>query len=620
MTPRLSILLGCVGLVVLGGGLNRVVAQERADADDVSPPGAEADPRWGPPGMEGGPPAGFPPGGPGGFGPPGGPSREITRLLPTHDLDRNGWLDQDERAAAREALPEPGSDGFGRGRRGPPGGGFGDRRGTPEAGIRLTAAEVEVYSERPLYDPSVIRTLFLEFDNEDWEEELEAFHDTDVDVPVALTVDGKTYPRVGVGFRGMSSYRMVGRGWKRSFNLVMDLADKRQTLTGYRNLNLLNCSGDPSFLRAMLTYDISRPYLAVPSSAFVRVVINGESWGLYVSVQQQDTTFFRERYGTRKGARWKVPGSPMGQGSLAFLGEDLEPYRRIYEIKSKEDLRSWVGLLVLCQTLTETPPERLETALAPVLDVDGALRFLALENVLVNSDGYWTRASDYTIYQHPDGVFHILPYDCNETLSAGHGPGGPGRGGRGRFPGFPGGPGASGPDRNRDGAPGGGPPGGGRPGDDPGRPPMGFPGGGFPPRGPGAGGGPGGGGPELDPLVVADREDRPLASRLLAVPALRTRYLQYVRQIADHCLDPAVLGPRIETYAALIEAEVRADTRKLESDEAFHTAVDPDAEGLLHFATERRAFLLNHPDVKRAAEAPNMIPEIGCLENNSSVD
>ena len=42
--------------------------------------------------------------------------------------------------------------------------------------------------------------------------------------------------------------------------------------------------------------------------------------------------------------------------------------------------------------LNETPPDRLEAALAPILDVDGALRFLALEIALVNGDGYWMRA------------------------------------------------------------------------------------------------------------------------------------------------------------------------------------------------------------------------------------
>ena len=44
-----------------------------------------------------------------------------------------------------------------------------------------------------------------------------------------------------------------------------------------------------------------------------------------------------------------------------------------------------------------------------MLDVDGVLRFLALEIALVNTDGYWTRASDYNIYQDERGRFHVHP-------------------------------------------------------------------------------------------------------------------------------------------------------------------------------------------------------------------
>ena len=43
--------------------------------------------------------------------------------------------------------------------------------------------------------------------------------------------------------------------------------------------------------------------------------------------------------------------------------------------------------------------------------------------------GYF--ASDYNIYQDPDGVFHILPHDMNEAFRptrGGRGPGGPGFG------------------------------------------------------------------------------------------------------------------------------------------------------------------------------------------------
>jgi hypothetical protein len=82
---------------------------------------------------------------------------------------------------------------------------------------------------------------------------------------------------------------------------------------------------------------------------------------------------------------------------------------------------------------------------------------------------------------------------------------------------------------------------------------------------------------------------RPLRSKLLAVPALRERYLAYVRDIATRWLDWEVLGPTAAGYRSLIEEDVRTDTRKLYATEAFEGSFDE----LKRFAEQRRAFLLS---------------------------
>ncbi|MGV8841454.1 MAG: hypothetical protein ACWA6X_14280, partial [Bauldia sp.] len=60
---------------------------------------------------------------------------------------------------------------------------------TGTTGVTLTPADVATYAGVPLYDTSVIRTFFIEFGYDDWEAELEAFYNTDVQVPVTATVD-----------------------------------------------------------------------------------------------------------------------------------------------------------------------------------------------------------------------------------------------------------------------------------------------------------------------------------------------------------------------------------------------------------------------------------------------
>lgn len=751
-----------------------------AASNMAGPPSFDGPSRFGPPGPAGigrqGGPGLRPPGG------PRGPNREIVHILKQFDADGSGWLDATERQQAITHLKSQGATRDPGRRRGPRGGGgfrggpgfpgFGGEQGEPEPGPRLTPADVTAYPDAPLYDPFTLRTLFLEFESDDWEKELEAFRRTDVDVPATLEVDGRTLRHVGVRFRGNTSYMTVGSGRKRPLNLTLDLVHPKQEFGGYTTLNLLNAHEDPTFLRSVLFYEIARQYIPAPRANFVRLVINGESWGIYANVQQFDSRFTKDFFGTPKGARWKVPGSPGGRGGFNYLGDEIEPYRQIYELKTKEDPKAWVGLILLCQTLSETPTDLMKSALAPILDVDGVLRFLAVDNVLVNNDGFWTRASDYSIYRDPHGQFHILPYDANETFAVGGGgPPGGRRGPRGMGGLGPGGPGpgallapalfaeadqngdgttddaefqaladawfrdagleqgesmnldqfaaslaswlsppaepngrpsekpADGPsvtrregffpirfvardlfvvvdtdadgvvnradlreqlgnwfkewDEEKSGAltetqltaginetlaalrerNGGGAARGGR-----GRPagatggrgpqvtggptgsggfgvPGGFRGPGGRPGGPGRG--PGGGGVNLDPLILENDTSRPLASKLLAVPELRARYLSYVRDLAENWLDWEKVGPLIRRYQALIEEDVKADTRKLDSTEAFYAGIDGRREdgadavedgpgegeerSLRSFFERRRKFLLEHEAVKNAA-------------------
>ncbi len=679
----------------------------------------------------------------------GGRSRAPVKLLDQFDENDDGYLNKVERTNALVHLESQDGPDPGGGRR-PRGGGFrGEPRGRgaagqdePQPGPALTPEEVTMHPDAPFYDPFTLRTLFLEFESENWEKELESFKDTDVDIPATLELDGETLHHVGVRFRGNTSYSSVGTGRKRPLNLTLDMVHPNQDIDGYGTINLLNANGDPTMMRSVLFYEIARQYIPAFKANFVRLVINSENWGIYANVQQYDSKFTKDFFGTPKGARWKVPGNLRGQGGLTYLGDDIDSYRPIYDLKSREDPKSWVGLILLSQSLNNTPPELLESALEQTLDVDGVLRFLALDNALVNNDGFWVRASDYSLYRDPRGQFHVMPYDANETFTVGRGggpglgahpdgggPQGGGRGGRGFGGRGRGGPGGFGPgaflapglieraDENRNGIierdewvaladawfqdasldkadtldrdrftasltqwveSGGQAPqrrGGFSPiefiggdlfrsidGGENGQlshselrtvlgdwftqwdtehsgalaeaqfttginetltslrgqnggafaqsGPRGGRGGtggrGGPSGGPGGGPGerPGGGGVDLDPLVLENNESRPLASKLLAVPELRARYLSYVRDIAENWLDWEKAGPRILKYRALIEEDVAVDTRKLFSTEEFYAGIDngggTEEHSLRGFFDRRRAFLLAHEEVKAA--------------------
>ena len=117
---------------------------------------------------------------------------------------------------------------------------------------------------------------------------------------------------------------------------------------------------------------------------------------------------------------------------------------------------------------------------------------------------------------------------------------------------------------------------------------------------------------ELDPLTGSNDPGKPLLNKLLAVPSLRARYLGYVKTIAQDSLDWTKLGPVAERWQALIADDVKMDTRKLYSFASFKQGLNDDTVieggfgagrtiGIKNFIEQRRAYLLNHPEVKKAA-------------------
>ena len=530
-----------------------------------------------------------------------GPRSEKRKIVGQFDEDKNGRLGREERQTARAWLKEnPGGGRRGRGRRGRGGPGRrgegrGDEEVRPEP-LKLSPDKVPHYPNHELYDLSIVRTIFLDFEHEDWLDEVNAFYRTDVDIPATMTVDGKVYPGVGIRGRGNTSFSSI-RGKKKSLNVAVDFIDDGQRLGGYRTLNLLNAHTDPSFQREVMYTMVFRDYSPAMKSNFVRLVINGENWGLYVNSQQFNKDFLEDWFGTKKGTRWKIPPDFSGAGGMMWLGDDVAAYKRSYQLKTESDEGAFERLMNACRILEETPTRELEAKLPEVLDVDQTLWFLAVDNVLMDQDGYYSRASDYALYEAKDGRFHPIPHDNNETFrNGGRGPGGPRarRGGRGDR-------GDRGRRRGRRGSPGDGPPDG---------PPSGgppFPGG--PGDGPQTDRRPrGGSNADLDPLADVESDERPLVRRMLAVPAWRARYLHHVRTVTTTWLDWAKIGPTLEANYSLIAPHVAQDDKRLYGLGAFENSVDGESSGggrrstpsFKSFVDARRKFLLAHPALKGA--------------------
>ena len=463
------------------------------------------------------------------------------KLRDQFDEDKNGKLTGAERQAALSAR------------------GGGDLPSIKKEKLR-EGVHIDVQASIPatpkgspsLYDAQTLRTLYLRFHHEDWYEQMEAFYRTDIEVPAELIVDGEVYPEVGVHFRGTSSYFTVGSE-KKSFNIAVDYGEDGQRLYGYKTLNLLNGHVDGSFLREVLYNQISRDYIPAMKTNLVKLVINGENWGVYINLQQYNKDFLAEWFDTKGGIRWKI--GPGRGGALNYVGDDPTAYQETYQLKTKNVENPWEGLIALTKMLDDsTPDAELVEKLPSILNIDQVLWQLAVSNVFMDDDGYIHKGGDYALYQDVNGRFHLIPHDNNESLRFG-------RSGRG---------------------------------------------------GPG-GGGPGGwswGDLEsgmVSPVAHEDNAARPLIKRLLSNPEWRARYLAHVRTVTDEWLDWEVLEPIIKEYQTLIDAEVQQDDKKLYGYEEFTTNAPMD---LKRFVNQRREHLHNHPEL--SGSVPKIVSvEIG---------
>jgi hypothetical protein len=133
----------------------------------------------------------------------GGGVQPDVPLVKQFDKDADKRLNATERKAARAYINANG--GVLPGRRGVEP----NRRADVKPGPSMTPSQAPVFAAAPLYDAATLRTVFLQFDSTDWEDELVDFYHTDVEVPATVILDGNTYRDVGVHFRGNSSFRMV---------------------------------------------------------------------------------------------------------------------------------------------------------------------------------------------------------------------------------------------------------------------------------------------------------------------------------------------------------------------------------------------------------------------------
>ena len=379
-----------------------------------------------------------------------------------------------------------------------------------------------------LFQEGTVSEINIAIDEADWQKLLEnplaeEYYRADV------TINGELMGNTAIRTKGNTSLTSVANSDsdRYSFKLDFDYYDNNGNYHGLRKLCLNNNYADNSNMREYICYQIMADMgLPVPQCGYSHITVNGEEWGLYLAVEAVDEVFLQTRFADATGDLYKPEGMGGTGADLVYRGDDISAYTNL---NLKTNLESSDGSEIIALMKALESGEGLEE----VLDLENALKYIAVNVALANFDSYLGGTThNYYLYEE-NGVFSVIPWDLNLA-----------------FGGF----GGSKVDI-------------------------------YEPASSGMGGGPGGKGGEMP--VFGGSEGKPLVDTLLADETYLAMYEGYLQEMTDTYLTEAYMAAKVTEIHDLIAPYVKQDATAFYSYEEFEQgcSVDPeDPYSLVYYA------------------------------------
>jgi len=226
----------------------------------------------------------------------------------------------------------------------------------------------------------------------------------------------ETVDSIGFRLRGNTSRYSQKKSFKISFNTFI----QGKEFYGVDKLNLNGEHNDPSIVRSKLSFDHFKTIGMIASRAnHVEVYINGQYYGLYISVEHIDDEFLKKSFSDDSGNLWKC----LYPADLIYIGSNPDLYknlmsgnRPVYELTTNEEVGDYFELAHLIDIINNTSDNSLADSVESVIYVPDVLKYFAMNILFGSWDDYWSLSNNYYLYHEPaQDIFHLIPYDYDNT-------------------------------------------------------------------------------------------------------------------------------------------------------------------------------------------------------------
>lgn len=235
-----------------------------------------------------------------------------------------------------------------------------------------------------------------------------------------LEFDGHWLKDVAVRYKGNGTFMQSRGSFKRSLKVDLNRYHKGQKLGGISTLNLHNNVTDASWMNEVLSHKLFRDAgVPAPRTTYARVSVtvpgkyDREYFGLYSLVEDIDTEFAQDRFGTRKGAILK----PVAAELFADLGDDWAKYKQTYDPKSDLTPAQQQRIINFCKLLAHADDARFAAEIGDYLDLDEFARFMSVTVWLSTLDSILSLGQNFYVYLATDpSKLKFLPWDLDHSF------------------------------------------------------------------------------------------------------------------------------------------------------------------------------------------------------------